>query len=111
MTCIVAITLYYRFGPLVRHWTMRYEAKHSYFKQLAQSMGNFINIPYSLAMRYQQLQCYINTNNTHIHGAGLTVGPGTLRLLMWVRVYRGWALGSCSLKASQYRPIILSLCD
>ena len=35
---------FYRFGPLVRHWTRRFEAKHSYFKQLANSMGNFINI-------------------------------------------------------------------
>lgn len=24
-------------------WTMRFEAKHSYFKQLARSLGNFIN--------------------------------------------------------------------
>ena len=44
-----------RFGPLVRHWTMRFEAKHSYFKQLAQAVGYFINLPYSLAMRHQQL--------------------------------------------------------
>ena len=41
-----------RFGPLVRHWTMRFEAKHSYFKQLAHSMGNFVNITYSLATRH-----------------------------------------------------------
>lgn len=34
-----------QYGPLVRHWTMRYEVKHSYFKKLAQSMGNFINLP------------------------------------------------------------------
>ncbi len=66
----------FRFGPLVRHWTMRFEAKHSYFKRLAQSMGNFINIPYSLAMRHQQLQCYWSTNDRDIPGSGLTVGPG-----------------------------------
>ena len=66
----------FRFGPLVRHWTMRYEAKHSYFKQLAQSMGNFINLPYSLAMRHQQLQCYWSINDKEIPGTGLTVGPG-----------------------------------
>lgn len=37
----------HRFGPLVCHWMMRFEAKHSYFKQLAHSMGNFVNITYS----------------------------------------------------------------
>ena len=27
-----------RFGPLVQHWTMRYEARHCYFKRLAQNL-------------------------------------------------------------------------
>ncbi len=56
---------------------MRFEAKHSYFKRLAQTLGNFINLPYSLAMRHQQLQCYWSTNDREIPGAGLTVGPRT----------------------------------
>lgn len=47
---------------------MRFEAKHSYFKHLAQSIGNFINIPYTLAMRHQQFQCYLNVNTTDIPG-------------------------------------------
>ena len=38
---------------------MRYEAKHKYFKQLANTIGNFINLPYTLAMRHQFLQCYL----------------------------------------------------
>ena len=50
------------YGPLVHHWTMRFEAKHGYFKRLAQSLGNFINLPHSLAMRHQHLQCYWSTN-------------------------------------------------
>ena len=68
----------FRFGPLVRHWTMRYEAKHSYFKHLAQSMGNFINLPYSLAARHQESQCYINVNKQELLGCANTidVGPG-----------------------------------
>ena len=37
-----------RFGPLVKHWTMRYEAKHSYFKKLAQNVRNFKNISLTL---------------------------------------------------------------
>jgi hypothetical protein len=36
---------------------MRYEAKHRYFKQLAGVMGNFTNVAYTLAERYQRLQC------------------------------------------------------
>ena len=37
---------------------MRYEAKHSYFKDLAQKIKNFKNISKSLAERHQRLVCY-----------------------------------------------------
>ena len=57
--------LYYRFGPLVHQWTMRYEAKHRYFKILANNIGNFINAPYTLAMRHQYLQCYLHLDSQH----------------------------------------------
>ena len=60
-----------RYGPLLRHWTMRYEAKHCYFKKLAHSMGNFINLPYSLAMRHQQHQCFMSQTTL----GGMTTGP------------------------------------
>lgn len=73
--------LHTRYGPLIRHWTMRYEAKHSYFKRLAQAMGNFINLPYSLAMRHQFLQCYHN-DNTDTFGTQFVVGPG-----MWIYLH------------------------
>jgi len=46
-----------RFGPMVRSWCMRYEAKHRYFKQIAGILGNFTNMAFSLAVRHQQLQC------------------------------------------------------
>ena len=46
----------------MRHWTMRFEAKHSYFKRLTHIMGNFINLPYSLALRHQFYQCYLHAN-------------------------------------------------
>lgn len=70
--------VHYRFGPLVRHWTMRFEAKHSYFKQLAHSMGNFVNITYSLATRHQHYQCYLNLNTEELPGYehNMEVGPG-----------------------------------
>lgn len=37
---------------------MRYEAKHRYFKRLAAFMGNFTNVAYTVAERYQTQQCY-----------------------------------------------------
>ena len=36
---------------------MRYESKHSYFKQLSNSLGNYINICHTLAVRHEQLRC------------------------------------------------------
>ena len=51
--------IHYRCGPLSRLWCMRYEAKHSYFKQLARVIGNFKNMPKSLANRHQHYMCYL----------------------------------------------------
>lgn len=66
-----------RFGPLIRHWTMRFEAKHNYFKKLASRLGNFININYSLAMRHQQLQCYQHLESDSL-GNEVELGPGEM---------------------------------
>lgn len=61
ITLIVSnIFLALRYGPLVHQWCMRYEAKHKYFKTLIGNIGNFINAPYTLAMRHQYLQCYLH---------------------------------------------------
>ncbi|XP_046848549.1 uncharacterized protein LOC124442066 isoform X2 [Xenia sp. Carnegie-2017] len=49
----------YRFGPMIRSWCMRYEAKHSYFKRLASYLGNFTNVALSLAERHQTRSCYL----------------------------------------------------
>ena len=45
-------------GPLGAYWCMRYEAKHSYFKQLQRRIRNYINIPFTLSLRHQQWQCH-----------------------------------------------------
>ena len=68
--------LFHRVGPLVQQWTMRYEAKHQYFKQLATTMGNFINIPYSLSMRHQCLQAYLRTTSSLFDSEKFNVGKG-----------------------------------
>lgn len=45
-------------GPMARYWCMRYEAKHHYFKDLAQKLKCFKNICKSLAYRHQYMLCY-----------------------------------------------------
>ena len=47
-----------KFGPLMRVWTMRFEAKHSYFKQCARAGQNFRNLPKSLAEKHQLYQAF-----------------------------------------------------
>ena len=78
--------MYSRFGPLIAHWTMRFEAKNKYIKGLAVRIGNFINVPYTLAMRHQQLQCFYNLNREEIgkeveFGRGDTVSTHVLQHL------------------------------
>ena len=78
---IMRVHLYMcRFGPLVCHWTMRFEAKHKWFKRLAQQLGNFTNLPYTLSMRYQQQQCYQLCDGEDVLAEQLEVGPGSLIL-------------------------------
>jgi len=65
-----------RFGPLINHWTTRFEAKHKYFKHLSNTMGNFKNICYSLAIRHQLYQCYVSLNSETIEAEDVEIGPG-----------------------------------
>ena len=44
-TCMIMLFLQsIWYDPLVKHWTMYFEAKHNHLKKLAQHIGNFINI-------------------------------------------------------------------
>lgn len=47
------------FGPLIRLWTLRFESKHSYFKECARKLHNFKNLCATLAERHQLLQAYL----------------------------------------------------
>lgn len=60
-------TMMVRYGPLRELWCMRFEAKHQYFKALASSLGNFINIAFTLASRHQMLQCYLFSGSKALH--------------------------------------------
>jgi len=46
------------FGPLVGQWTMRFEAKHSFFKKVARHTNCFRNIMLTLAAKHQQMIAY-----------------------------------------------------
>lgn len=72
----------FRFGPLINHWTTRFEAKHKYFKHVANVLGNFTNICYSLALRHQLYHCYHNLNADGNIFKDLEVGPGKMLSLM-----------------------------
>lgn len=76
MTCLL------RYGPLRQQWTMRFEAKHSYFKKLTQNIGNFINLPYTLALRHEKYQCYYRQNADEYKVGNVDVGPGKCTLLL-----------------------------
>ena len=47
-----------KFGQLMRLWAMRFEAKHSYFKQCARAGQHFRNLPKTLAERHQLHQSF-----------------------------------------------------
>ena len=58
-TCTIMLFLQsIQYDPLVKHWTMHFEAKHNHFKKLAQYIRNFIHISWTLACRHQYWQCY-----------------------------------------------------
>ena len=52
------------FGPLVSLWTMRFEAKHSFFKQVVRHTHCFKNILLSLAVKHQFMMAYYLESNT-----------------------------------------------
>ena len=66
-----------RFGPLSRVWCMRFEAKNSYFKGVAQSIGNFKNVAKTVAIRHQRLSCYHFANDGNLfHSEATSFGNG-----------------------------------
>ena len=82
-TVLYIVILINRLGPLVRSWCMRYEAKHHYFKRLAISLGNFINLPFSLSKRHQEGVSYRLQSGeggcSSFLDKGIEVGPGMLQ--------------------------------
>ncbi|XP_065893179.1 uncharacterized protein [Dysidea avara] len=67
-----------QYGPLVRMWCMRYEAKHCYFKRWAKITGNYKNIAKSLPVHHQKHICYKLADAENFLKPPSTVGPATL---------------------------------
>ena len=63
------------FGPPIRYWTMRFEAKHQYFKDLARKLKNFKNLPHTLATRCQTLQA-VSLSSSFFQLSEMHCGPG-----------------------------------
>lgn len=61
-----------KMGPLIYLWSMRFEAKHGYFKNLINKLRNFKNIPQTLCMRHQINQFIKNEN---LYKMSINVGP------------------------------------
>ncbi|KAL2095439.1 hypothetical protein ACEWY4_010158 [Coilia grayii] len=53
------------FGPLVGHWTLQFEAKHSFFKQVIRHTNCFKNVPLSLATKHQLMMSYHLNSSTY----------------------------------------------
>ncbi len=60
-------------GPMVRTWTIRYEAKLNFFKR-ASCLANFKNIAFTLANRHQRWMCYELASGSHVQ-IPLECGP------------------------------------
>ena len=56
---------------------MRYEAKHNHIKKLANHIGNYVNIAWTLANRLQYWQCYQwSGNEVDLTDECMEIGPG-----------------------------------
>ena len=65
---------------------MRYEAKHNHLKKLAQNIGNFINIPRTLASRHQYWQCY-KWQEGDVMDDEPEIGPGTYTVVSQMSIH------------------------
>ena len=78
-------TQIYRFGPLVHCWTLRFEGKHHYFKELVHRSKNRRNICKTMARRHQFLQCLCNTSEQFLEADAVEHVKGSatpVRLLL-----------------------------
>ena len=61
---------------------MRYEAKHNHLKKLAQNIGNFINVAWTLACRHQYWQCHQWQEVNFLGSGDPEIGPGKIIIVV-----------------------------
>lgn len=64
------------YGPLVHFWTMRFEAKHRFFKRIVRQTGCFRNILMTMARKHQSMIAY-HTHDCNDQRPALTVSQKT----------------------------------
>ena len=69
------------YGPRRRVWCMRFEAKHQYFKTVASTCRNFINVSKTLSDRHQMRQCWEFSQTNFIDEFEIVKGTSTHTLL------------------------------
>lgn len=62
-----------KFGPLRHLWTLRFESKHQYFKNIIRHSPNFKNVLKSLSKKHQLLQALHSSQDSLFHDSILTV--------------------------------------
>ena len=68
-------------GPLLHYWTMRFEAKHRFFKRLGHIVCNYRNILKTLCSRQQMYLCYNIMSGKDLVERDVEIGPGSLELV------------------------------
>ena len=69
-----------RCGPLIRNWCMRFVAKLSYFKKMAQTLGSYKNIAKTVSTRHQYYMCYKMACSVKFLGVENTYGSGNANI-------------------------------
>jgi hypothetical protein len=69
-------------GPLINYWTMRFEAKHRFFKRLGHIVCNYRNILKTLANRQQMFLCYNLMCGKELVDRDVEIGTGCSTLVV-----------------------------
>ena len=97
-----------KFGPLFEFWTIRFEAKHSFFKKVVHNTRNFKNILHTLATRHQLMLSYYlemptvfkpNIETGRVSAVSVAILDAAIREAIWNK-FEG--LDSVSLTSTAY---------
>lgn len=67
-----------QYGPLINTWTLRFEGKHNYFKEIARTSKNRKNVCKTLATRHEYMQATYHGSQNFLTEDALTHSKGDL---------------------------------